>query len=148
MAIITISRGTFSGGQSLAQCIAEKLGYRCISRKVVVGAAKQYGVPLEKLSKALAEPPAFLERLTTERVHYLAYIRAAIYKEVRNDRVVHHGLAGHLLLLKGTPHVLRVRVIADMEFRIKAAMERNNLSREKAIKFINDVDEKRVKWTS
>jgi len=146
MAIITISRGTFSGGQTLAECLAEKLGYRCISREIIVGAARQYGAPLEKLSKALAEPPGFLERLTTERVHYLAYIRAAIYKEVRNDKVVYHGHAGHLLL-RGIPNVLRVRVIADMEFRIKAAMERNNLNREKAIKFINDIDEKRVKWT-
>jgi cytidylate kinase len=87
-----------------------------------------------------------MERLTTERVHYLAYIRAAIYKEVRNDNVVYHGHAGHLLL-REIPQVLRVRVIADVEFRIKAAMERNNLSREKAIKFIKDIDEKRVKWT-
>jgi cytidylate kinase len=146
MAIITISRGTFSGGQTLAECLAEKLGYRCISREVIVRAAGQYGAPLEKLSDALAEPPGFLERLTTERVHYLAYIRAAIYKEVRNDKVVYHGHAGHLLL-REIPLVLRVRVIADMEFRIKAAMERSNLSREKAIKFIKDIDEKRVKWT-
>ena len=146
MAIITISRGTFSGGLTLAECLAEKLGYRCISREVVVRAARQYGAPLEKLSDALAEPPGFLERLTTERVHYLAYIRAAIYKEVRNDKVVYHGHAGHLLL-REIPLVLRVRVIADMEFRIKAAMERNNLSREKAIKYIKDIDEKRVKWT-
>ncbi len=82
MAIITISRGTFSGGQSLAECIAEKLGYRCISREVLVEAAKQYGVPLEKLSKALEDAPGFLERLTTERAHYLACIRVALCKEV------------------------------------------------------------------
>jgi cytidylate kinase len=146
MAIVTISRGTFSGGQLLAACVAERLGYRCISREVFVEAAKQYGVPLEKLSKALTEPPGFLHHLTAERIHYLAYIRAALCKEVKDDRVVYHGLAGHLLL-KGFPNVLRVRVIADMEFRIKAAMERQNLSREKAVEFVQKIDEKRVKWT-
>ena len=146
MAIITVSRGTFSGGQSLAECIAAKLGYRCISREVLVEAARQYGVPLEDLSHAIEDKPGFLERASSTRVHYLAYIRAAICKEVKDDRVVYHGHAGHLLL-KGLPHVLRVRVIADMEFRIEAAMERQNLSREKAIDFIKAIDEKRVKWT-
>jgi cytidylate kinase len=146
MAIITISRGTFSGGQILAESIAEKLGYRCISREVLVGAARQYGVQLEKLSKALTEPPGFLHRFSEDRAHYLAYIRADLCNEVKDDRVVYHGLAGHLLL-RGLPHVLRVRVIADMEFRIKAAMERQNFSREKAIEFVQKIDEKRVKWT-
>ncbi len=146
MAIITISRGTFSGGQILAECIAEKLGYRCISREVLVEAARQYGVPLEKLSKALAEPPGFLHRSTEDRAHYLAYIRADLCKEVKDDRVVYHGLAGHLLL-RGLPNVLRVRVIADMEYRIKAAMERQSLSREKAMEFVQKIDDKRVKWT-
>lgn len=146
MAIITISRGTFSGGQTLAECIAQKLGYRCISREVLVAAARDYGVPLEKLSRALAEPPGFLERLTMERVHYLAYIRSTLCKEVKDDKVVYVGLAGHLLL-RGLPHVLRVRVVASMEFRIKGAMERRHLNREQAIQFIRDVDDKRGKWT-
>jgi cytidylate kinase len=146
MAIITISRGTFSGGQSLAECIAEKLGYRCISREVLVKAAKQYGVPLEKLSKALEDAPGLLEHLTGERAHYLAYIRAVLCKEAKDDRMVYHGLVGHLLF-RGLPHVLRVRVIANMEFRINGAMDRRHLSREEATQFIKKVDDKRSKWT-
>ncbi|MFA4836339.1 MAG: cytidylate kinase family protein, partial [Dehalococcoidia bacterium] len=62
------------------------------------------------------------------------------------DRVVYHGYAGHLLL-RGIPHVLRVRVIANMEFRIKAAMDRNNLSRKEAIELIEKRDDERTKWT-
>ena len=146
MAIITIARGTFSGGQSLAECIAEKLGYRCISRQVLVRAALEYDVPLDRLADALAEGPRFLERLTTERAHYLAYVRAALCKEVKDDNVVYHGLAGHLLI-RGLPHLIRVRVIADMEFRINAAMELNMMTRKEAIDHINKVDQKRVKWT-
>ncbi len=146
MAIITISRGTFSGGRSLAECVAAKLGYRCISREVLAGAAKQYGAPEEKLYEALTEKPGVLERLTGGRTRYLAYIRAALCKEARDDNLMYHGHAGHLLL-KDFPNVLRIRVIAKMEFRITAAMERHHLSREKAIEFIKTVDEKRVRWT-
>ncbi|MFC1977296.1 cytidylate kinase family protein [Chloroflexota bacterium] len=145
MAIITISRGTFSGGKALAECVAERLGFRCISREVLVKAARDHSVPLEKLSKALDEVPGILERTNLERVHYLAYVQEALTKEVKDEQVVYHGLAGHLLL-KGVPHVLKVRVIANMEFRIKAAMERRNLNWHNAIKSIEKIDVRRDKW--
>lgn len=146
MAIITISRGTFSGGQALAECVAEKLGYRCTSRLALAIAARQYGVSEEKLSKAISEAPGFLERLSSERERYLACIRATLVREFKDDNVVYHGLAGHFLL-KGIPHILRVRVIANMELRIKGAMERRKLSREDAIHYIKKVDDERIKWT-
>lgn len=146
MAIITISRGTFSGGKELAECVCQKLGYRCMSREMLVEAAGKYGVPVDKLAHALADKPGLLERMGLERVHYLAFIREALVNQVKSDNMVYHGYAGHLLL-RGVPTILRVRVIATMEYRIKAAMERNNLSREKAIKFIHERDEERAKWT-
>ena len=147
MAIITISRGTFSGGKELAECLAEKLGYDCISREVIVQATSEYGVPLDKLSHALDDAPGVLERMTLERIHYLAYIKAALARHIKDERIVYHGHAGHLLL-KGIPHILRVRIIADMEFRIKAAMERQSLDRKQAVAFIKKTDEERRRWTS
>jgi cytidylate kinase len=146
VAIITISRGTFSGGQNLARCIAGKLGYRVISREVLVKAAQSYGSSLEKLSDAIAEVPGFLEGLSAERAHYLAFIRAVLGREIKNDNVIYHGHAGQLLIPR-LPHLVRVRIIANMEYRIQSAMERNKLKREEAVKFIKNVDEKRVKWT-
>jgi len=146
MAIITISRGTFSGGKALAERVATKLGYHCIAREVLVGAARDYGVPLDKLSHALTDKPGLMERMRRERVHYLAYIRAALCREVQNDRVVYHGHAGHLLL-RGVPHVLSVRVIANMEVRIKTAMERDHISWNEATETIKRQDENRAKWT-
>jgi cytidylate kinase len=111
-----------------------------------VRAALEYNVPLDKLEEAVVEEPRFLERLSMERAHYLAYVRATLCKEIRDDNVVYHGLGGNLLI-GGLPHLIRVRVIADMEFRIKAAMERNQMTRKEAIDHIKKVDEKRAKWT-
>jgi cytidylate kinase len=146
MAIITISRGTFSGGRNLAECVADKLGYRCIPRIVSYEAAKKYGVSDEELTKAISETPGLLERMSPERVRYIAFLRAALVNEVKTDNVVYHGLAGHFLL-QGIPHVLRVRVIADIEFRIKGAMDRTRLTRREAIEYIKKADEKRTRWT-
>ena len=146
MSIITISRGTFSGGQSLAECVAEKMGYRCIARRVLRQAAREYGVDEEKMYKSLIGKPGLLDRLTLERVHYTTYIQAALCKEVQSDNVVYHGHAGHLLL-KGVPHVLKIRVIASMEQRIRAAMESQGIAREQAMDHIARVDAVRAKWT-
>ena len=146
MAIITISRGTYSGGQSLAECVSKKLGYRCVSREVLVQASKDCAVEEQILSKALEGKPGILERMSADRIHYLAYIRAALINEIRNDNVVYHGNAGHLLL-RDVPHVLKVRVVAGMEFRINAAMARNHLDREAAISYIRKLDAERASWT-
>jgi cytidylate kinase len=146
MAIISISRGTFSGGQSLAECVAGEMGYRCLPRVALYQAVSRYGISEEMLSKAISEAPGLWNRWSSEKARYLACARAALINEVKNDNVVYHGLAGHFLL-QGVPHVIKVRVIADMEFRIKAAMERGHLTRTDAIQFIKTVDEKRARWT-
>jgi len=145
MAIITISRGTFSGGQQLAECLAEKLGYRCVSGEMLLKAASQYGAPEEELSRVLSRKPGILERLNDVRDRYLTYIKAALFKEAKEDNMVYHGHAGHLLL-EGVPHVLSVRIIANIEFRIRALMERHRLNREDVLKFIKRVDNERIKW--
>ncbi len=146
MAIITISRGTYSGGKELAEAIAKKLGYRCLAREVLVEAAARYGVPLEKLNRAMNDKPGILEGMTLERAHYLALVRAALAGAARDEQLVYHGHAGHLLL-SGVPHVIRVKVIAGMEYRIQAAMERKKLTREQAIAHIKKMDQDRIKWT-
>lgn len=146
MAIITISRGTYSGGKELAEAIAKRLGYPCLAREVLVEAAARYGVPLEKLTRAMNDKPGILEGMTLERVHYLALVRAALAKAAADERLVYHGHAGHLLL-RDVPHVIRVKVMAGMEYRIQAAMERKKLNREQAIQHIKKMDEDRVRWT-
>ncbi len=146
MPIITISRGTFSGGKALAECLSGRLGYPCVSREVIVDAACEYGISLEKLTAAMEKPPSFWEQLTGERADYLNYVRVALCERALGGNLVYHGHAGHLLL-RGITSVIRVRVIAGMEFRIREAMERLHVGRKEAIAQIRKYDLARVKWT-
>jgi cytidylate kinase len=146
VSVITISRGTFSGGKMLAECLSRTLGFRCIDRDVIVESAASRGVSQDELLDALSKPPTLLERLQHKKYLYLALIQAALTEEVRTGKAVYHGNAGHLLL-KGGPHVLRVRIIAPMEFRISLASERMKLSRNEAIEYIQKMDQDRRKWT-
>ncbi|HEV2446089.1 MAG TPA: cytidylate kinase family protein [Candidatus Sulfopaludibacter sp.] len=146
MSVITISRGSFSGGKMLAECLSKSLGYRCVDRDVIVERAAAHGVTQEELRDALQKPPTFLERFQHKKYLYLVLIQAALAAEVRTGKAVYHGNAGHLLL-RGGPHVLRVRIIAPIEFRVKMAQERLKRSREEVLDYIAKMDQDRRKWT-
>ncbi len=146
MSVITISRGSFSGGKTLAECLAVKLGYRCVGREAIVERAAASGVSQEDLLDALLKPPGFLERFQHKRYQYLALFQAALAEEVKNGKVVYHGNAGHLML-KGVPAVLRIRIIAPMEMRLAMVQERLKLTGNEALDYIQKMDEGRRKWT-
>jgi cytidylate kinase len=146
MSVITISRGSFSGGKILAECLANRLGYRCIDRDVIVAKAAAYGVSEQEINEALEKSPSFLERFNHKRYLYLALVQAALTEEVRNGRAVYHGLAGHLLLRGGRP-ILRTRIIAPLEMRIQMIRKRLKYDRNEAIACIEKVDQQRKRWT-
>lgn len=146
MSVITISRGTLSGGKMLAECLAGRLGYRCIDRDIIVERAAANGISQDELRAALEKPPTFLERFKHKKYLYLVLIQAALAEEVRTGKAIYHGLAGHLLMKGGTP-VLRTRIIAPMEFRIRMARQRLKFSRSDAISYIEKMDHDRQRWT-
>ena len=146
MSVITISRGSFSGGKALAECLARRLGYRCVDRDVVAERAAAYGVSQDDIREALEKPPGFLGRFTHKRYLFLTLAQAALAEEVRSGKVVYHGLAGHLLLRGGHP-ILRTRIIAPLDFRVKLLQDRLKYSRTDAIAYLEKVDQDRRKWT-
>ena len=60
MPIITIARGSFSGGKLLAENVARRLHYRCIDREQIIHKAASWGVSQEALRTAIEKPPSFL----------------------------------------------------------------------------------------
>jgi cytidylate kinase len=146
MAIITISRGSYSKGKEVAEKVASRLGYKCISREVLLDASEHFHIPEIRLVRAIHDAPSILDRFSRSKQAFIAYIRCALVQYVKDDNVVYHGLAGHLLL-KGIPHVLKIRVIADLADRIRAEMKRKKVSEEAARVLLLKDDEERRKWT-
>jgi len=146
MSVITISRGSFSGGKALAECLACDLGYRCVDRETILERAAASGVSQEELLDGLLKPPSFLERFKHKRYQYLTLFQAALAEEVKTGKVVYHGNAGHLMLRGATP-VLRVRIIAPIEKRLRMLEERLKMARGEAMSYIQKVDQDRKNWT-
>lgn len=145
MQIVCVSRGTLSGGRELASRAAEKLGYGCLSREELNDAATDAGIQVGKLEMAMVRPGIFSERLALERDHYLAFTTEYLCAKAENGGLVYHGRTGHFLLL-GVSHVLRARVVADEEYRIRSVMRDLRLPRSKAQRYIEEVDEDRRRW--
>jgi cytidylate kinase len=146
MSIIAISRGTFSGGEAVAKGVADRLGYRCVSREVILEAARSYQVPAEELLVAMDRRPPLWERVSGVRSIHRVLVQAVLCEYARGGKLVYHGHLGHLFL-PGVSHVMPVRVIADLEFRIAAAMKLQTLTRDEAIRYIDEVDKERRQWT-
>jgi len=87
----------------------------------------------------------FSDRLIGLRTPHLGFVRAALCEQARADNLVLHGQIGYLLL-PDLSHIIRVRAIADMEFRIKAAIQQQNLGDKEALAHIRKVDRARRQW--
>jgi cytidylate kinase len=146
MAIITISRGSMSGGMAFAECLAKTLGYPSLAREILIQAAGKLGVSEEKLRGKIEKSARFWERMTSDRRIYLIALQSALADACIEGNLVYHGHAGHLLV-KDLPNVLRVRLIAPMSARIREVMERQGLNYASARDYIRLVDEERVRWT-
>ncbi len=146
MPIITISRGSFSKGKEVAEKVACSLGYECFSREILLEASEHFNIPEMKLIRALHDAPSIFQRFTYGKERYMAYISAALLERVHKDNVVYHGLAGHFLL-HGVSHVLKVRILAEMEERVKYVMDTEHSSRNEAIARIKKDDKERRQWS-
>jgi cytidylate kinase len=146
MSIITISRGSYSHGREVAEKVAQRLGYSCISREVLIGASEEFNIPEIKLRQALHDAPSIFDRFTAGKERYITYIESTLLDHAQKDNIVYHGLAGHFIL-RGIKHILNVRILANLEDRVDLEMEREKISREAALKLMKKDDQERRQWS-
>lgn len=145
MAVICVSRGTKSGGQVMAECLAARLAYPILGREVAQEAAAQVGVSARVLEEKMSDRPKVWGRFSSLRRMYLVAVQTALAERAVTGRLVYHGLAGGLLL-QGLPGLLCVRLIAPMRSRVRAVMDESGGDASAAERYIGDLDEARARW--
>lgn len=145
MAVISICRGTKSGGQSMAECLAEQLHYPLVAREVLQHAASDLGVTEEGLSREWERTPRLWNRQSSEQRLYITAVQAALAEHVAGGDLIYHGRAGQVLL-KGLPGVLRLRLIAPISTRVQNVMETEGMDEASAEQYIQHVDGVRARW--
>lgn len=123
MPILTVAHMTGSGGHEVGVAVAAELGYRYVDREMISQAALKYGVVEDKLTQVDETKPSLLERFDVETRQFIAIIQSGLLDVAEEDNVVINSRGGQILL-RGIPHVLRARVIAPFDLRVKRLMEK------------------------
>jgi cytidylate kinase len=123
MAIVTISHEMGAGGPEIGSALGQRLGYRYVDQELISDAARRYGLLEDKLSHLDESKPSLFERFDAETRRYITVIQTALYEFAEGDNVVLMGRGGQWLL-RGIPHVLRVRVTAPFDIRVKRLVKK------------------------
>jgi cytidylate kinase len=123
MAVVTISHQMGGGGPEIGMKLGQKAGYRYVDQELVLDVARRYGVAEDKLSHLDESKPTLFERFDTETRYYITILQTSLLDFAELDNAVLMGRGGQWLL-RGIPHVLRVRVIAPFEMRVKRWIKR------------------------
>jgi cytidylate kinase len=145
VAVVTFSREAHSGTQDLARLLAERLGYRYVSRDELTRAVTAHGgverVPqtAESEGRALSRWEQLGEQLTGERATYVASLKAVINDLALADNVVivGHGAGQFLSDLRG---IVRVFVVAPMEDRVARLMAEGVDDADRARRMVDEQD--------
>ena len=145
MSSVILSADSCCRSEEIARKAAEALGYECIGREVLVEACDRYGTTEEKLEEALRNTASFLSRLSNTRARLLAYFQASFTAVLKKDKVVYHGEAGHMFVTD-VSHILKVRLMADLEERVALRVETEKIPEKKARELFQKESEDRKKW--
>ena len=146
MPIITISRGSYYRGKEVAEKVAERLGWACVSRDDLLERSGVFQAEELRLARDITDAIHVLDRFACGKERFVENIRAVLLDTFRKDNIVYHGLAGHHILGR-VPHQLKVRIIADFENRAAAEASRTGISAGEARDLLRRDDEERRRWS-
>lgn len=147
MAIVTISRELGSGGDTLAEMVANELGYTLVDHRRFHAETEKYGLLRPELEKVDERKPGLLDRFFRERqAVYLDLLQAIVYDFAEKDNAVIVG-RGANFLLKDIGHAFHVRVVSSFEARKKRLMENEGVTGQLAEEFIAHNDQERSAFT-
>ncbi len=146
MPIIMISGAPHGLNDALAKQLQKMTGWPMLGRRMLLEEARKAGIKVGRLKTAVIKSPGNQERLAREKDLYLAFITKRLCESVIDDKLIYHGRFGHLLL-QGVSHRIRVGLTTPMHLRIQNVMQQLNLPQEKAVKYLEQIDEDVIKWS-
>ncbi|MCF8078687.1 MAG: response regulator [Desulfobacterales bacterium] len=148
MPVVTIFSGTFCRKEAVAEKLIQRTGYRRVTDEMVIRrAADLSDWDEKKLHAAFAVKPSVFNKFTYEKERSMAWIRLAVAELLAEEGLLIDGFSGQVIP-KEVSHVLRVCLIADLQPRIRRAMETRGLSEKAARQHIHEDDEQRAAWVN
>jgi cytidylate kinase len=144
MRVVTISRQVGSYGDVVAAIVARKLGLELISREKIHELAQTCDPEYSDACTIYESEhgPGWLERIFFDRPSYTSLFESLAYESAAKGNVVIVD-RGAQVVLRDTPGVFRVRMVAPARVRVERIRERFHFSKEEALDFVYTHDRER-----
>lgn len=147
--IVTISRERGAGGSIIAERLAKKLGgnWDYFNKDIIEGIAKESDVSIEKIQEVDEKNIPYLEDVLKSWVGK-NYYSLNDYSRTLIKVLLKIGSRGNVIIVgRGASFLfknsLKVRVIADEEYKLYWVMKEQGLNRKEAERIIKKVDKER-----
>lgn len=143
MAIITLSRELGSRGTEMARMLSSRLGYAQLDKESLEVLLGELGMTPPQFELDDEKRPAFWVQFTLEKIRYLDFMKAAMYRFAADKDCVIIGRGGNVIF-RGVPGTLRLRVIAPPGARVARLRERLGIDEQHALRMIHQSDHDRA----
>ena len=163
--LITIGRQIGSGGLQVARMVADHFGIELYDKNLLMITARESGIAPEFFAKRDERPSALGRFARFLGIGGPVYADSGEYSDVGNlsgddlfalqstviNRIADNGSGVFVgrcadYVLRDRPELFSVFITADEDYRIGKVMERENLTKEEARKFIESSERKRASY--
>lgn len=144
MGVLTISRKVGSLGDEIGAMVANKLGYRLVTRQEIKEMAQSCDTEFKRTCSLFESEltGGFIERLFFKDPASASLFESLNYELAAQGDVVLMGRGGQIVLAE-VPGVFKVRIVAPAWLRAGRISQRANLSPDEAAEFVRKHDGKR-----
>jgi cytidylate kinase len=142
MAVVTIGRQLGSGGEEVAQRVAQAAGFLLVDRELLEGWAKEHGLTAPDLDESDEDPAT--RREPRQAVH-VDLVEAVLLDRATKADLVVVGRGGQFAF-RGCPAALRVRIFAPREYRALRVAAAEGVDRESALALVEASDRERAAY--
>jgi len=123
MSVVLVYGDHAGGVRELAECLANRLGYRLLTPAAVIEAAAAGDVPCKTLLRIFDQGPGPLDRFLRRTQRDLLSLRSVLGQEILEGDIVCYGPLADLLLNEDLP-AMRVQAVMDSEAAASSARAR------------------------
>jgi len=122
MPVIALTQEMGSLAKDVAERVAQAAGLAVMRNEVMENVAERMNVPPSLVRRVREGKAGLVERLTTDRQQFALYTEEEILQQAERGNVVLRGW-GATCVLRGVPHVVRVRVTRSFDARVQWVMD-------------------------
>lgn len=143
MAVITLSRELGSLGTEIADELSSRIGCPKLDKESLEALLTTLGMNEAQFQEDDEKRPGFWKQFTLEKVRYLDFMKAAMYRLADEKDCIILG-RGANIVFRGVPGTVRLRTIAPLKVRMARVCERMGIDEQHALRLMHQSDHDRA----